>query len=316
MSTSDKFVYILTFTSMLVTREISKSGDPSENIQTFRRINLNILCSRYWWLEIWKGKKMSFPYWRLYWNKNEGAYVYYDEKRTFLKPDHIYLIPPHTPFSNGIVHQKLSEESDYFFKCGRINSRQEEKRHHERGDILHFFTHFTLGFPYDDVRPGVYNVALSKETRKHLKTIRASLIKGSRNFSLKESLNIYSLILSSIDSLPDAIWQLKKVDRRIMDILKYMEENTDAKMTNETLAAQLFLTPSVFSRLFKRNIGKSPSKYLTHMRIDKASNLLLHSNSSIETIAMQCGFTDRYHLTKVFSKLKGTAPAAFRKRYY
>ena len=54
------------------------------------------------------------------------------------------------------------------------------------------------------------------------------------------------------------------------------------------------------------------------IRIDKACNLLLHTDTSMDIIAEQCGFTDRYHLTKGFGKIKKTSPAVFRKRggYY
>ena len=302
---------------MLITKEISKSGDPSNSDQIFKDLKFNILCCRYWWFEIWRGHRMSFPYWRLYWNRNKGAYVYY-EKKIDLLPDNIYLIPPQTPFATGIHHQQLTEESEYFFKCGRINSKASEERHLNHGNILHFFIHFTLGFPYDYVKPGVYVADMSDERKNDLTSILNTLRTGSTNFSLKESLSIYNLVLSSISSLPRSAWLSKKVDPRITNMLAFMERNIKNKLTSETLAEKLFISPSAFSRLFKNNIGKSPSKYLTQIRIDKACHLLLHTNTSIDTIAERCGFTDRYHLTKVFSKAKKTTPGAFRKRggYY
>lgn len=80
-----------------------------------------------------------------------------------------------------------------------------------------------------------------------------------------------------------------------------------------------FYLPAHFHDYSKRiNTGKSPSKYLTQIRIDKACNLLLYTDTSIDTIVTPCGFTDRYHLTKVFSKTKKILPAVFRKKvgYY
>ena len=302
---------------MLITREISESGDPSSSSQKFKSLNFNILCCRYWWFEIWKGHRMSFPYWRLYWNRNPGAYVYY-EKRTDLLPDKIYLIPPYTPFSNGIRDQPVTEDSEYFFKCGRIDSKASENWHLNQGNILHFFIHFSLGYPFDYVKPGVYVVDMSHEINNDLCNILDTLRAGASSFSLKESLSIYNLVLSSISSLRGQVWLSRKVDHRITGILAFMEKNIDQRLTSETLAENLFISTSAFSRLFKKNIGKSPSKYLTQIRIDKACNLLLHTDTSMDVIAEQCGFTDRYHLTKVFSKVKKTAPAAFRKRggYY
>ena len=75
---------------MLVTNKISNSGDPSMNTQSFVDLKINILCCRYWWLAAWKGQSMSFPYWRLYWNKNKGAYIFYQQKIELL-PGYIYI---------------------------------------------------------------------------------------------------------------------------------------------------------------------------------------------------------------------------------
>ena len=178
--------------------------------------------------------------------------------------------------------------------------------------------HFTLGFPYDRALPGVYRVEITNKRQKDLNNIIAKLIHESTNFHLKESLSIYNLALSAIGSLSESIWFEKKEDQRIITTLDYLEINSKTKITSQTLADRLFMSKSAFSRLFKSDTGKSPSKYLTQLRIDKACNLLHHTSSSIDTIAEQCGFSDRYHLSKVFSKIKKTSPAAFRRRigYY
>ena len=297
---------------MLITDKISESGDPSSDIQKFKHLKFNILCCRYWWFEIWKGQRMSFPYWRLYWNKNEGAYVYYEEKLN-LVPDHIYLIPPHTPYSTGIINQRQIEESDYFFKCGKIDSTTEETHRINRGDILHFFIHFTLGANYDRVKPGIYQLKVTPQKMASIKSILIALKKGSDEFSLYESLDIYDLVISSVNSVISNISLEPKIDQRVADTIDYMEKNLNEKMTDENLAKKLFMSTSAFSRLFKKNTGKSPSEYLRQIRIENASNLLIYSTSSIDTIAHKCGFSDRYHLTKVFGKMKSTSPAAFRK---
>ena len=304
-------------THILITKEISESGDPSEKIQSFIAMKPTILCSRYWWFDAWKGQRMSFRFWRLYWNKNEGAYVYY-KKKTFLKPDQLYLIPPNTPFSNGIENSPLWDKSEYFFKCGRINSKKEESFHLENGSILHFFIHFTLGLPYDSVIPGIYAVRLSDQNKTNIESITSTLLSHHSNFSLGYSLNVYNLIISAVSSLPGRIWSSKKLDARINTVLEYLEKNLRETITNEMLATLINLSPSTFLRLFKSQVGISASKYLTQIRIDHACNLLLYTSKSIESIAECCGFSDRYHLTKVFSKTKSVSPAAFRKRggYY
>ena len=277
----------------------------------------NILCSRYWWFEAWEGHGMSFPYWRLYWNKNEGAYVYY-KKRIDLRPDHMYLIPPYTPFSNGIEKNRLLPVPGYLFKCGRINSTTEESDHMEKGNVLHFFTHFTLGFPYDNVLPGVYPIELPDQEKNQVECITAALLSNRSHFSLQSSLSVYHLIISAVSRLPGEIWSSKKLDPRVNIVLEHMERNLHETITTKTLAELINLSSSTFVRLFRSEVGLSASKYLSQVRIDRACNLLLYTDKSIEAIADLCGFSDRYHFSKVFSKAKRVSPAAFRKRvgYY
>jgi AraC-like DNA-binding protein len=48
-------------------------------------------------------------------------------------------------------------------------------------------------------------------------------------------------------------------------------------------------------------------------RVQNAKRLLTESESAISDIALACGFSDQSHLTKVFSKLMGAPPGAWRR---
>ncbi|WP_422351064.1 helix-turn-helix domain-containing protein [Flagellimonas sp.] len=255
---------------------------------------------------------MSFPFWRLYWNKNQGAYVHFNEK-IYLTPDKIYLIPPFTPFSNNIETFKFQDNTDYYFKCGKINSREEESHHEQIGNIIHFFVHFNLGHPFDQVTPGVYPLQLTEQERNQLDLITGGLINDSANFSIKQSLIIYNLVLSMVNRLPLSVWSKKKTNEKIRMVMEFIEQNLDSKLTNEVLSEKIMVSPSSFLRLFHKNIGQSPSTFIKQMRLEKANNLLLDTDRSIDTIAFNCGFSDRHHFTKVFSKEMKISPAAYRK---
>jgi transcriptional regulator GlxA family with amidase domain len=73
------------------------------------------------------------------------------------------------------------------------------------------------------------------------------------------------------------------------------------------------MSVNAFARLFKEQTAYSPRKYLVRMRVEKACNLLHHSELSIEQIAAACGFADRYYFTRVFTQNMHTSPGAYRK---
>ena len=54
-------------------------------------------------------------------------------------------------------------------------------------------------------------------------------------------------------------------------------------------------------------------RYLLELRLNTAMKLLRHTDHSIEQIARECGFGDRYYFTRIFTKHRQTTPAAFRK---
>ena len=66
-------------------------------------------------------------------------------------------------------------------------------------------------------------------------------------------------------------------------------------------------------RHFQRTLGMSPNHYLWTIRIQKACELLKQTHSGIGEIALQCGFCDGNHLTKVFRSVTGTTPFQFRR---
>lgn len=69
-----------------------------------------------------------------------------------------------------------------------------------------------------------------------------------------------------------------------------------------------------FTKAFRVATGLTPHQWLQRYRIDKAKNQLLDPALSIANIAISCGFADQSHLTRVFSRLVGDSPAAWRRR--
>ena len=78
------------------------------------------------------------------------------------------------------------------------------------------------------------------------------------------------------------------------------------------LARELGTHPSHLVRVFRREYGLPPHRYVVGRRLDRARRLLLEG-LPISEVAVATGFHDQSHLTRHFRALLGTTPGAFRR---
>ena len=288
------------------------TGDPSGIAQDFERVRINIQCCRYWWLSRWKHKRLSYPFWRLYYNFNEGATVFY-RQRTGLRPGRIFLIPPFTPFSTDLDVAAAGEE--YGLEGGWIKSQEIEERSLLAGHVLHLFVHFNLGYPMDSVAPGVYEIVAGEEELKTIGELAGKLKSGSLRFSLESTLLVHKLITSLLVRLPEGLWQSEQPEARVQRVIQYMNRNFEKRLTNKELAGLTGMAVNSFARLFREQTGASPMRYLTKIRIENACNMLYHSDTNVSRIAEESGYSDRYYFSKMFRKEMGISPVRYRKQF-
>ncbi len=79
------------------------------------------------------------------------------------------------------------------------------------------------------------------------------------------------------------------------------------------LASRCELSRSYFNKAFKESFGRTPSKWLSEYRVARVKQLLLQ-DLSIAEVAINCGFADQSHMTRVFTSLTGDTPARFRRK--
>ncbi|MFC2090660.1 helix-turn-helix domain-containing protein [Bacteroidota bacterium] len=148
-----------------------------------------------------------------------------------------------------------------------------------------------------------------------LHIITKSLKAEYQKFDFYTLLVIRSLIVDLLVELPDKKWDVISKDSRILNILKIVERDLKQDLSNDVLAARSNLATNAFNRLFKTEVGISPQKYIRKKRIDKACALLDHSKDSIDVIADETGFADRYHFSKIFKQVIGISPGKYRKEF-
>ena len=103
-----------------------------------------------------------------------------------------------------------------------------------------------------------------------------------------------------------AAWQVARVNEFLM-------ANLAADISIKDLARICGLSDSHFSHAFAATMGAPPHRYLLGKRIARARDLLERSGLGLQEIALNCGFADQSHLTRVFSRALGQSPGQWRR---
>ncbi|MEI8139680.1 MAG: AraC family transcriptional regulator [bacterium] len=237
-------------------------------------------------LRQWNNPNLSAPYWRLYWNRNVGAQVRLSDRITPLDPGHLVLISPNTPFASH--HSKVME---------------------------HLYMHFVTPPPYTGLPPSVFCIPIDNATQKRAGELYNYSEEGTPLCNRGVML-AFSLIHQALAQVPDELLKHENCNTCILDAMRLMEQSHQTPPSNDTLARIARMNTNAFIRLFKRQTGVSPQAYSTSKRVEQACLLLHHSSLGIKEIAERTGFCDRYHFTRVFTRIRGVPPAEFRQQTY
>jgi AraC-like DNA-binding protein len=103
-----------------------------------------------------------------------------------------------------------------------------------------------------------------------------------------------------------APWQIRKVT-------SYVDANLDRTIRNDDLAMIARLNASHFGRVFRNSFGEPPHEYVIRRRVERAQGLMLSTSAPLRDIALDCGLADQAHLSRLFRRVVGESPRAWRR---
>ncbi|MGI6279246.1 MAG: helix-turn-helix domain-containing protein [Acutalibacteraceae bacterium] len=104
----------------------------------------------------------------------------------------------------------------------------------------------------------------------------------------------------------------EKSSGRISAGINYIKNNyRSSALTVSDAAREAFVSEVFFRRILKRETGMSPIKYINHLRIEAAKELLLGNYYSVSEIAYMCGFSDVKYFSHVFKQMTGMTPTQY-----
>lgn len=102
-------------------------------------------------------------------------------------------------------------------------------------------------------------------------------------------------------------------DRRMPDVIDYIDANLEHRLSLDQLAAVAGLSPFHLTRVFTRAVGTAPYRFIMSRRIARARQQLEDSDRAIAALALDCGFSSQAHFTAAFTKAVGTPPSRYRR---
>ncbi|NDW09781.1 GlxA family transcriptional regulator [Dysgonomonas sp. 520] len=101
----------------------------------------------------------------------------------------------------------------------------------------------------------------------------------------------------------------------IQDIENWIVDNLQGNLTVENLAEKASMSPRNFARVFLRETGITPAKYVDKMRVESACRYLVDTQLSFKEIAVLCGLGSVDNMRKVFMKYLQITPVDYRKNF-
>lgn len=101
-------------------------------------------------------------------------------------------------------------------------------------------------------------------------------------------------------------------ERVVSTIEEYIRENMDT-VTVQELSEVFHIEERTLRNIFCSVTDMTPKRFITKMRMDYGSHLLVSTTKSLDQVALTLGFSSQYHFGKAFKEYFGVTPMRYRK---
>jgi AraC family transcriptional regulator, arabinose operon regulatory protein len=236
---------------------------------------------------LWNFTNLLVPYWRLIWHLEGRAEISHESRQIPLFPQKQILITPQAPLS-----------------C------------HSSQPVRQLFFYFTIDGRAEKTKPGIFEI----ENHTGIEYLFHDILIASR-VNEQLPIDVYQQVAAlcqlSLSRLPESYYSGRRIiDDRISKAVSMLSADLHKRIKMQDVADFCGLSIKSLERKFQAIFLESPLQYRQELKIEQACAMLHFSDFSIEEIAERLGYSDRFHFTKTFTKLKSISPGKFRKGWY
>lgn len=242
----------------------------------------------------WNLRDAQDNFWRFYRNEHDGATVEVAGAKMPLAARQLYFIPAGVRFNASTVRR-----------------------------MTQFYVHFDVAglpnFVMRELFSAPIQLCVSESLQQSVAAIARRVQDGEAQ-DLAMHLQIKAVFFEGLAKYleqqpPERIRQYRGRMLALTPVLpaiEHIERNLAAPLSNPELAACCHMSESHFIRSFHACVAQTPKQYVLERRVQIAAQQLLYSERTLDQIAAETGFGNRFYFSRAFRKKTGTSPAAYR----
>src|SRR5262249_39839992 len=100
----------------------------------------------------------------------------------------------------------------------------------------------------------------------------------------------------------------------LRELQAHVVEHPEDDHSVATLARRVSMSPRNFARVFARDVGTTPARFVTTVRVETARRLLEETSEDLETVCARSGLGTTEAMRRAFQHIVGMSPVEYRER--
>lgn len=260
----------------------------------------------------WNFQNIKSPFARIHYVCEGEASIILKDEIIKLRPGHIYLTPAYIHHSYA-CSAKLSLYYIHIYENPEIRSsifdRYTFPKEIKSDQLLEtVIQHLYTSNPGRELK--IYDPKGYDNSSELMKNM--ALQTASPFARASENQAIIHLLMSRF--LAEGINKIPQVEKRLLRVLDYIDENIHHTISIEQLANLIFISKDHLIRLFKKHMNATPVHYINQKKIEKAQLMMLIDEDNIQQLCFKLGFENISYFNRLFKKITGETPTIYKRR--